>query len=258
MKNIDIVKQNEMAWDKRVGEGMCWTIPVTSEDIINSKKGIFNIKLTATKSVPMNWFPANLKETKILCLACGGGQQAPILSALGADVTVLDISSLQLEQDKIVAKRENLSLKTEQGDMCDLSQFKENTFDIIFCPVSVTYIPDVSPVFKESYRVLKHNGLFMFGTVNPYIYLFNEEKWNNGIFEVSNKLPYNSFDELDEQGIEQFIKNKNAVEYSHTLESLIGGQLSVGFTIDKFYEDIDSNKICNYSSKYFATRAVKI
>ncbi len=103
-----------------------------------------------------------MEGLKILCLACGGGQQAPILAAAGANVTVLDISLNQLKQDEFVASRENLNLKTVQGDMCDLSQFNNNSFDMVYCPVSVTYIPDVLPVFKESYRVLKKRWIISF------------------------------------------------------------------------------------------------
>jgi len=85
----------------------------------------------------------------------------------------------------------------------------------------------------------------------------NEIAWDKGIFQVTNKLPFNSFDELDEKGREDFIRDKNAIEYSHTLETLIGGQTKVGFSITNFYEDIDSDKICEYSAKYFATTAIK-
>ncbi|MHB9923677.1 SAM-dependent methyltransferase [Clostridium botulinum] len=257
MNNRKVIIQNEIAWDKRVNDSMCWTVPVTSEDIEKARNGVFRIKLTAIKNVPRDWFPQKMDGLKILCLACGGGQQAPILAATGANVTVLDISLNQLKQDEFVASRENLNLKTVQGDMCDLSQFNNNSFDMVYCPVSVTYIPDVLPVFKESYRVLKKGGLFLFGTVNPFIYLSNGEKWDKGIFQVTNKLPFNSFDELDEKGIEEFVRDKNAIEYSHTLEALIGGQTKVGFLITDFYEDMDSDKICEYSAKYFATKAIK-
>ena len=130
-------------------------------------------------------------------------------------------------------------------------------FDLIFCPVSVTYIPDVLPVFKESFRVLKNGGKFLFGSVNPLIYLFDNDKYDKGIFEVSNKLPFNSFDELTNNQIVEFINNREPIEYSHTLEELIEGQTEVGFTIEDFYEDIDQDEICNYTCKYFATKAVK-
>ncbi len=56
---------------------------------------------------------------------------APVLAAAGADVTVTDISRKQLEQDKKVAERDGLTLKTVQGDMSDLSDFEDEYFDIV-------------------------------------------------------------------------------------------------------------------------------
>lgn len=257
MDNKEIIKQNELAWDKKVINNTPWSIPVTKNEIEKAKKGIFNIRLTANKYVPRNWFPEELKNKKILCLASGGGQQGPILAATGAIVTVFDISHNQLKQDEKVANENNLMISTVHGDMSHLEYFKNNYFDLVFCPVSVTYIPDVIPVFRECYRVLKPGGSFLFGSVNPLIYLFDYKKYDEGIFQVSNKLPFNSLDELNEEEKINFINNKEAIEYSHTLENLIGGQTAVGFTIDDFYEDVDNDKICKYSSKYFATKSTK-
>ena len=59
----------------------------------NAKEGNWSILLTPTKPVPKEWFPENLKDKKILCLASGGGQQSPILAATGAEVTVFDNST---------------------------------------------------------------------------------------------------------------------------------------------------------------------
>ena len=46
-------------------------------------------------------------------------------------------------------------------------------------------------------------------------------------------------------------------EFSHTLESIIGGQLSAGFVIDQFYEESSGKELGNYFNDYFATRAIK-
>jgi len=240
MNDKEVIKQNEVAWDKRVADGSEWT------------------KCVTRKPVPQDWFPVDLKGQNVLCLACGGGQQAPVLSATGAHVTVLDISELQLKQDEFVALRDKLILKTVQGNMCDLSQFGDETFDIVFNPVSNTYIPEVTIVWSECYRILKKGGILMAGSVNPFIYIFNSDQWKKGIFEVSNKLPFNSFDELDETGIKEFVEKGNAIEYSHTLTELIGDQIASGFLINDFYEDIDNDLICDYAPKYFATRAIKL
>ena len=257
VNNKEVISKNQIAWDKKVENSNKWSIPVTKEEIDKARSGIFNIKLTATKNVPRNWFPDDLKNKKILCLACGGGQQGPLLAAAGAIVTVFDISKSQLKQDEKVARENNLMISMVQGDMTHLECFKDNYFDLVFCPVSVTYIPDVISVFKESYRVLKTGGRFLFGSVNPLIYLFDNKKYDKGLFEVVNKLPFNSLDELNEKDKVEFINNKEAIEFSHTLQDLIGGQTMVGFNIQDFFEDIDEDKICNYTAKYFATKAVK-
>lgn len=53
-----------------------------------------------------------IKENeKILCLASGDDQQGPIMAATGADVTVFDISTTQLEKDLYASKRDNLQIK---------------------------------------------------------------------------------------------------------------------------------------------------
>ncbi len=85
----------------------------------------------------------------------------PVLAAAGADVTVFDLSQKQLEKDQKVAERDNLTLKTVQGDMRSLDIFANETFDIIFHPISNLYIPDVTPVWQECYRILKPNGKFI-------------------------------------------------------------------------------------------------
>ena len=42
-----------------------------------------------------------------------------------------------------------------KGNICDLSCFEDESFDLIFNPPSLMYIPDVSVVFRECFRVRK-------------------------------------------------------------------------------------------------------
>ncbi len=258
MKNFsEVLKHNEFAWDKKVNDGYVWTVPFTTEEINKARRGELNVPL-AINPMPRHWLPADLKNKKILCLASGGGQQGPLFAAAGAKVTVLDLSEKQLEQDQLVAKRENLELTTVKGNMCDLSQFEDHFFDIVFCPVSVTFIEDTTPVFTESYRVLKQGGTFYFGAPNPLIYLFDGEKWDHGIFEVANTLPFNSFDEMTDEESKQFIQEGQAIEYSHTLEDLIGGQTAAGFVITNFKEEKRYDMLSTYTATYFITSAMKL
>ncbi len=250
----DIINLNENAWDKKVDDGAIWTIAISSEELEKVKNGD-----TSALGIPKDWLPENIKAKKVLCLASGGGQQGPIFATLGCDTTVLDFSEKQLEQDILVAKRDNLKIKTVKGDMCDLSMFESNSFDLILCPVSVTYISDTMPVFKECSRILKQGGIFIFSAVNPHIYAFDGSTYDDGIFTVVNKLPFNSLDELNEEESKEFLVSKNAIEYSHTMQTLIGNQTECGFAIVGFFESNDEkDDICKYFSKFYTTKAIKI
>ena len=146
---MDITSYNKAAWNREVEGGESrWTQPVNSEIIAKARDGKFRIVLTENTPVPHNWFPP-LKDADVLCLASGGGQQGPVLSALGANVTVFDNSPAQLKQDQLVAEREALNLRTVEGDAADLSIFADESFDLIFNPCSTDFMQDVRSVWKE-------------------------------------------------------------------------------------------------------------
>lgn len=123
-----ILSHNREAWDRYVDKADRWTCPVSPETVARARRGEISIVLTPTKPVPTDWFP-DLGGCRTLCLAFGGGQQAPMLAAAGAEVTVFDNSPKQLQQDKAVGQREGLRLSTVQGDMADLSVFGDESFD---------------------------------------------------------------------------------------------------------------------------------
>jgi len=64
------------------------------------------------------------------------------------------------------------------------------------------------------------------------------------MYIARNKLPYKSY-EHDDQG--------DWVEFGHTLQSYIGGQIACGFSIVGFYEECWGG-VCDAS---FTTKAVK-
>jgi 2-polyprenyl-3-methyl-5-hydroxy-6-metoxy-1,4-benzoquinol methylase len=230
-----------------VDNSVTWSVPVSSEEINKVKKGEFKLYLTEYKAIPSDWFPKKMNGLKILCLAGAGGQQAPILAATGADVTVYDLSENMLKQDEFVAKRDGLSLKIEHGNMCDLSRFSYESFDMIINPVSLMYVPDVTPVFCECKRILKKGGTFIMGAPNPSNYLCDYVE-EGGYYIACNRLPYKSY-EYDNSG--------DWIEYGHTLESYIGGQIKNGFSIVGFYED-KQQETDEFCDSYFVTRAFKI
>lgn len=255
---MDILAYNKAAWNKQVEQGNRWTIPVSPEEIAAARVGEWSILLTPTIPVPREWFPANLHNVKILCLASGGGQQGPILAAAGAEVTILDNSPRQLERDRQVAEREGLDLTTVEGDMADLSMFADGSFDLIFHPVSNVFVPEVLPVWRESYRVLRQGGRLLAGFDNPIIYIFDIDKADQGVFEVKHKLPYSDLESLSEAKLQEYKDQGLPLEFSHTLDDQIGGQLMAGFYLTGFYEDKDPTfPLSIYTPTYIATCAFK-
>ncbi|HSV85919.1 MAG TPA: class I SAM-dependent methyltransferase [Levilinea sp.] len=254
---MDIRSFNRRAWDRQVEQGNIWTRPVSSEEVAAARRGEWQVLLTPTKPVPQEWFGSVLAKD-ILCLASGGGQQGPILAAAGARVTVLDNSPRQLGQDRMVAERDGLAITLVEGSMIDLSMFPDESFDLIFHPVSNVFVPDVRPVWRQAFRVLRHGGDLLSGFNNPLLYLFDMEKFDRGELEVRWSIPYSDVESLTQEQMQEFEQQGRPLEWSHTLETQVGGQIGAGFLIAGFYEDISpGDALEKIIPTFIATRAIK-
>ncbi len=259
---MDVLNYNREAWDRQVEKKNRWTVPVSTEEINNARECKIKLVLTPTKVVPSQWYP-NLKGSQTLCLASGGGQQAPLLAAAGAIVTVLDASEAQLTQDRFVAEREGLPLQTVQGDMADLSMFSDASFDLIFHPCSNCFATSVRPVWKECARLLKQEGILLAGFTNPVRYIFDDERKENGNLEVVHSLPYSDLTHLSQSELQDLVLTPGQpIEHGHTLEDQIGGQLDAGLVLTGFYEDryedATNDPISQFMCTFIATRAMKL
>lgn len=256
---MDVRAYNRAAWDQAVEDGIEWSIPVPPEVIEAARRGTWQVILTPTLPVPRAWFPADLRGVDVLCLASGGGQQGPVLAAAGASVTVFDNSPRQLAQDRLVAERDGLALTTLEGDMADLSEFPDGSFDLIVHPVSNLFVPKVRPVWREAYRVLRPGGALLAGFINPLSYIFDLVKADEqGVLEVRYAIPYSDLDSLDQASRQKLMDEHAPMEFGHTLDDQIGGQIDAGLVIAGFYEDRWPDHVLDrYIATFIATRAVK-
>lgn len=182
----------------------------------------------------------DLAGKKVLCLAGGGGQQSAAFALLGAEVSVFDISESQLNRDKAAARHYNVNIDVYQGDMRDLSIFATETFDIVWHPYSLTFVPDCRIVFREVSRILKRGGLYSFMCSNPFYTGMTENDWNGKGYSL--RLPYEDGLEIaypDQEWVYAGASGDNIQpprEYRQTLSRILNGLIDEGFVLSRLLE----------------------
>lgn len=248
MKYQDI---NAATIDRWIEEGWEWGTPISHETYVKATEGKWDVVLTPTRPVPHEWF-GSLAGKKVLGLASGGGQQIPVFAALGAECTVLDYSEKQLESERMVAEREGYPVNLVRADMTKPLPFADESFDLIFHPVSNCYVEEVRPIFRECFRVLKPGGILLGGFDNGINYILDEKEEY-----LQNCLPFNPLKNPEQ--MRQLEAAGDGVQFSHTLEEQIGGQLEAGFLLTDVYEDTNgAGRLYEHGiPTFWATRAVK-
>lgn len=178
----------------------------------------------------------NVSGLNVLCLASGGGQDTVAFGLLGAAVTVLDLSDLQLERDQQAAAHHNLETVTIQGDMRDTSFLQEDSFDIVWQPYSINFIPSVEPVIKGAARILKPDGFYYLQFANPFVASVDDAAWDGNAYplnqgyidgeDLTSIFPH--WDVTMPDGTE--VKMDSPHEFRHTLSSVLNTMAGNGFT----------------------------
>lgn len=257
MNKTDYVNYNSDIWDN-INECLVdKTTAISHEDYIAAKNGALEVSLAGAKKVPREWFPA-LNGANVLALACGGGQQAPVFAAHGAAVTITDISSSQLASEKYVMEREGYDINIVKADLSKPFPFEDNSFDMIFNPVSNCYIEDIMPMWKECARVIRSGGILMMAFVKEEHFLFDPDFQKEDFLISRYTLPFNPLKDLSEEKLREKQNAQMPLAFSHTLTEQIGGLIKAGFEITDIYEDCDGGGLFDkYMNSYVAVRAVR-
>lgn len=233
------------------------TKAISHEEYMRAKSGELKVSLAGIKTVPKEWFP-ELKGKNILALACGGGQQAPIFAAHGANVTVTDYSDRQLACETDVAEREKYHISIVKADMSKDFPFSDNTFDMIFNPVSNCYIESILPMWRECARVIRKKGILMMAFVKEEHFMFEPDFRNEDVLISRHSLPFNPYTDLTDELKKKYAEEHRPVAFSHSLTEQIGGLIDAGFEITNIYEDCDGGGLFDkYMNSYVAVRAIK-
>jgi len=116
------------------------------------------------------------KLLKILDVGCGTGRHSIELAKRGYKVTGIDLSDSLLEKAKEKALKENLKVKFIKHDARKLEFNKEFDVAILICEGAFSLMETDEmnfDILKGVSRSLRHNGKFIFTTLNGLFPLYN-------------------------------------------------------------------------------------
>lgn len=233
------------------------TTAISHEDFMRATEGELRVSLAGIKTVPREWFP-KLKGKNVLALASGGAQQAPVFVAHGANVTVTDYSDRQLAAEAYVSQREKYDINIVKADMSKIFPFSDNTFDMIFNPVSNCYVEAIRSIWQECARVIRKSGVLMMAFVKEEHFMFEPDFMNEDYLISRHSLPFNPYRDLSEESKKKYAAERRPLAFSHSLTEQIGGLIEAGFEITNIYEDCDGGGLFDkYMNSYVAVRAIK-
>ena len=228
----EIAEYNQIRWRALAQADALFTRPKLNLD-----------EFSARKLIDSEGKLGDLNGKDILCLAGGGGQQSAAFAVLGANVSVLDLSSEQLERDRQAARHYSVEIKTAQGDMRDLSIFENDSFDIVIQPYSINFVPETGKVFRQVANVLRNGGIYVFNFANPFTMGIQPTDWCDNGYILKN--PYNnkariSYEDqnwvYDRETVE---KIPNPVEFRHTLSDVFNNLIENNFVISHVSDQKD-------------------
>ncbi len=226
---------NRAAWDDRVRNNKAHTGTAVDKDFANPRAVVDQC----------GWLEGSLAGKRVLCLAAGGGKQSVLFAALGAIVTVVDLSREMLLLDLKIAAERSLKIEVLEASMDNLSALPDARFELVIQPVSTSYVPDILSVYREVARVTTRGALYISQHKQPAClqaevvparggYLLTEPYYRRG------PLP----PVVDGCGH----REAGTVEFLHRWEDLLGGMCRSGFVIEDLIEPHIGNALAPQGS----------
>ena len=231
----DVARFNRERWEALARAGVQFSRPWLDLDAA-----------TARARVDPEGMLCEMAGADVLCLAAGGGQQSAAFALLGARVTVLDFSSVQLERDRETAARYGVPVQLHEGDMRDLSRFAERAFDLVWHAHAIPFIPDPGRVFDEVARVLRPGGHYRLAWTNPFVHGIWDSPWTVGGYGLKHR--YVDGGEMTFDDPEWNVRRADGTvqrvhgprEWRHGLGSVVNGLITRGFEIRGLWESISA------------------
>jgi SAM-dependent methyltransferase len=227
-----VAAHNQRMWDRLAVAGIPYTRPQgrPPDDARGKRRFLDDLTDGRIRGIP-------LAGTRVLSLAGGGGWDPILFAELGAETTLFDLSSRQLATVRTLARERGTKIRFAQGDMRDLSRFRDGEFDLVYHHHSLVFVPDPARVIGEVARVLAPGGWYVFSTMHPVTLRMYETWTGTGwgfkqrYFEdaaVPVKEPTWEFDEVKVEA--------PTLEYAHRISDLVNACVRAKLVVDGLWE----------------------
>lgn len=134
----------------------------------------------------------DIKEKKVLDLACGQGIFSRILKEMKAEVVGVDIAKELIEIAEKKNRMEHITIHYFATPSDDLFMIKNQTQDIVICVLALQNIEKLQDTLKEVKRILKKGGRFIFVLNHPCFRIPKSSSWG---YDEHTNTQYRRIDE---------------------------------------------------------------
>jgi SAM-dependent methyltransferase len=114
----------------------------------------------------MKLMPSDMSQLAVLDAGCAAGWYTEQFIKLGSQVTAVDLSPAMVEACK---RRVGNETAVFTCDLAEALPFENETFDLIVSSLTLHYIDDWVPTFREFKRILKPGGELIFSVHHPFM-----------------------------------------------------------------------------------------
>lgn len=180
-------------------------------------------------------FP-DLSGKRILDLGCGYGWHCKYAVECGAEqVLGIDLSEKMID----AAKEKNMDHKiTYQVCGVDDYDYPIASYDCVISNLVLHYIADIGAIFRNIYRTLRANGVFLLNMEHPVFTAGVNQDW---IYDSDGKPQYWPVDNYFYSGerVTHFL-GQAVPKQHHTLSQILMGLINAGFRLEAVEEAIPS------------------